>query len=169
MALATVTGQPYDLAVDSRWKHWGKLIRGEQDIKLGEKNGYSLTGPFVRWGETVALERGQFLVLAAESGSRKYATYDYRLIGVGEDGEVAAVSDAAITTLLDDAHLPDAVRAKCANSTLYRYAAYAWAVNQTADAAPAPAGTDPVEAARAALLALSPEQRNRLLTEMLGQ
>ena len=59
MALATVEGNPYGLAVDSRFRCWGKLVRGLQDINLAQKNGYSLTGPFAQWGEVVVLEPGQ--------------------------------------------------------------------------------------------------------------
>lgn len=132
MALATVAAKPYGLEYDSRFKHWGKLILSGSDLDLNAKNGYSLTGPFTRWGETVALEPGQFLVVATEAGSRKYASYQYALVGVNDAGEAAAIDEDAITALLTDAHLPDAVRAKIANSALYRYAAYAWTVQQTA-------------------------------------
>jgi hypothetical protein len=162
MALTTASG--FGLSADSRFKRWGKLVRGPQDIDLQKRNGYSLTGPFVRWGEAVALEPGQFLVLAAESGSIKHHDYDYRLVGVNAAGEAEAIDPYPV---LDEAHLPDAVRAKVANSALYTIAAYCWVQYQTGAAPPQPQATSVLESLWQQIQALPEaeqvELRNRLL------
>lgn len=157
MAVVQVSGNKYDLVTDSRFKKWGKLIRnGEYDLQA--KNGYSLTGAFVRWGESVPLNKGEYLVLAAESGSRKYAAYDYRLVGVDENGEAQEITDTDIDTALANTPLPDDVIAKTANSRLYRYAAYIHVMTRNAM-------DDPLADARAALLALTDNQRRQLFAE----
>ncbi len=110
---------------DSRYKSWAKLIRGPQDVDLGAKNGYSLTGPWVRWTESVALEPGQYLVCAAETGSRKNHTYDYALRTVDQAGEVINGEKDRYTAeewVARCAWATEEQRARAKNSTLYSYA-----------------------------------------------
>jgi hypothetical protein len=117
---------------DSRFKSWGKKVR-PQDVDLSKENGYALGGAWARWDESVALGAGEFLVVAAETGSRASHDYDYALIEGGETArclfngqdkakglpaeEWRALKEAALKDL------PEDQRAKAMNSTLYRFAA----------------------------------------------
>lgn len=153
---------------DGRFRRWGKMVAGRQHIDLAKRNGYSLTGAFLRWGETAPLATGQYLVLASEWGSRTRRDYEYALVGLDGDGQPAPIAEDDITAAIAAAQLPDEVRAKAANSTLYRYAVYCWLATE-ATPQPRPAADAAVETARQALAALSPEDRLALLTEMMGQ
>ena len=173
MAVVTVSGQAWGLATDSRWRKWGKRINGLGQVDLSKSNGYSLTGEFVRWGESVALHPGQYLVLAAESGSAKYHEYSYRLIGVDADDQPIDLTEQVDQVLVGAFESPvpvaDEHRARAKNSWLYSAALYIWLTAQTAPVAGSVSrdADSPIEIARRALAALTPEERVRLLTEVL--
>lgn len=150
------------LSSDSRFRRWGKTILSPQDIDLTKKNGYSLTGSFVQWGDAVALQPGQFLVLAAETGSRNYHDYHYALIGVGADGQPVQVSSSEIWEQIEGSRLTDAAKAAARNSILYSYAAYCYlqmksAVELTAEES----------ALVEQLRALAPERRQAVLAALV--
>jgi hypothetical protein len=152
---------------DSRFKSWAKLIATRGDINLGKSNGYSLTGAWIDWGKSVALTPGQFAVLAAESGSRNDHPYHYALIGVDADDRPHVIRDEAIKAATAEAIVPDAQRAKAANSALYRIALYC-ALQIDAALPEVERGhkeAAEVETARKAIAALTEEQRQTLFAE----
>lgn len=124
MAVLTVSQKlaPEQVSYDSRFKAWAKLIASPAHVELGKTNGYSLTGPFVGWGKSAAVGAGQFLVLAAESGSRARREYKYALVRVNGADEPEVVSAEEIAAAV--AQAPDAQRAKALNSPLYAFAVY---------------------------------------------
>lgn len=124
MAVLTVNRQlaPEQISYDSRFRAWGKLIAKPEHVDLTKSNGYSLAGPFVSWGKNVAVAPGQFVVLAAEAGSRNRHSYTYALVRVNGSDEVEVVSDEEIATVVAEA--PDQQRAKALNNPLYAYAVY---------------------------------------------
>lgn len=109
---------------DSRFKAWAKAIGKRSDLDLAAVNGYAIKSAFTNWGTSVALAPGQFVVLASETGSRARHDYQYALVGIDADDHPFVVDDATIAADLADATIPDAVRAKAANSKLYRIALY---------------------------------------------
>lgn len=125
MAVLTVSQKlaPEQVSYDSRFKAWAKVIASPAHVDLTKTNGYSLTGPFVNWGKSVAVGAGQFLVLAAESGSRANRTYKYALVRVNGADDSEVVSDEEIADAVSSA--PDDQRAKAINSPLYAFAVYA--------------------------------------------
>lgn len=157
MAVVTINSKLANSGIefDSRFRAWAKII--------GTKaNGYSITSGFTNWGKSIALTPDQFVVLAAESGSRARHSYDYALVTVGANDQPVAIDDATIT-----AFIPDAQRAKAANSPLYAIALYC--ALQFDAAMPtverAHRGAAKVAAARPALAALTDEQRQALFAE----
>lgn len=123
---------------DSRWKAWGKKISGPEHLDLNAKNGYSLTGPWVGWDESVSLGEGEFLVIASELGSRKDHPYCYGLImplpptgfpgmihvsesynAICDHGSEKSDIADAISRIQD---IPDEQRARAQNSGLYAMA-----------------------------------------------
>lgn len=111
-----------ELKYDPRWRQWAKRVDGPEHVDLKAKNGYSLTGPFVKWGQAVAMEPGQFLVVASEAGSAKHKAYTYALITVGDDDQPRQVSKDEIDEAV--AAAPDEQKAKALNSRLYAFAVY---------------------------------------------
>lgn len=111
---------------DSRFKSWGKTILQDSDLDLAKDRGYALNGSWVKWDDAVSLGENQFLVVAAETGSRNRHGYEYRLIEGGSTcrrvpgNEMRAVIDGA----LDAGHIVEANVANAKNSPLYRYALY---------------------------------------------
>jgi hypothetical protein len=121
VATIILTNKTAGLDTDSRFRRWGKLIRSADDVDLSAKNGYSLTGPWVRWDEAVALAPGQFLVAAGMTGSRRNCYYIYSLID--HEGRVLKPDAPEVKEVVET--LPDDQKAKALNSTLYAFAAYA--------------------------------------------
>jgi len=119
----------WGLDTDSRWKKWAKLIRSIDDIDLSKANGYSLTGPWVGWTDSVALGEGQYLVIAAESGSRANHPYSYEMI-IGGGDELRAddhiARNADIDAALAAGKINEQMRAAAQNSCLYSFALWAW-------------------------------------------
>lgn len=109
---------------DTRFKAWGKVIRGATDIALSGTGAYALGGGFVNWGSTVALAPGDFLVLASETGSRASRSYDYALVMATHGGAVT-IPNASVRETVAASALTDQIKASAANNTLYCYAAYA--------------------------------------------
>lgn len=171
MAVVTINAQSVkDLGgyinYDSRFRAWAKVIGKSGDVDLSKTNGYSITSAFVNWGKSVAVQPGQFVVLSAESGSRARHSYSYAVIGVDADDKPFVVDDDAISAAVADATVPDAQRAKAANSDLYRIALYA-DVQMRADQ---PVGTNirnnpAMDAAREAMRALTDDQRAAIVAE----
>lgn len=115
----------WGLTEDSRFKSWGKVLRGPAEVDLSQKDGYSLRGRFVRWNESIALGDGEYLVIAAETGSRNNHAYKYRLVAGGstprriEKEEREAVIEAGRAAGVAEEQI-----ARAKNSTLYAYALY---------------------------------------------
>jgi hypothetical protein len=64
MAVININGKlaGAGLSSDTRFRQWGKLIAKPDHIDLKKANGYSLAGPFLTWGKSVAVAPGQFIV-----------------------------------------------------------------------------------------------------------
>lgn len=104
------------------FKRWGKRVR-PNEVDLSASNGHSLGGEWLTWGRAVALEEGDYLVLAAETGSRANHSYKYRL-GQVRGGELIRIDEGTRDALFAGAPVTDRERANLANSLLYAYAAY---------------------------------------------
>lgn len=141
------------LSNDSRFKSWGKKITCATHVDLAQQNGYSLTGPWVRWDDSVALADGEFLVVAAETGSRASRSYDYRLVAGG--AECRRIEKAERSAALEAAKMAGTISeaqfAQHLNSALYSYALYASL--QIADTVKNTVVSDPEEIARLRTLA----------------
>jgi hypothetical protein len=108
------------LKTDHRFKKWAKTLNpGEVD--LTKKNGYSLTGRFLRWNESVSLNENTLMVCASENGSMKYHSYDYKLI----DYQGNRITPEIRKELIEK-HATDEQKANSINSILYSYACYAY-------------------------------------------
>lgn len=118
-----ITKPSNHLKSDDRFKQWGKLITAA-DIDLAQKNGYSIKGAWVKWGESVSLTPGKFLVCASETGSRASHSYDYALI----DGNNVRVDQdfriAEHDRLLAEGKITEEQRVNAKNSTLYSFALF---------------------------------------------
>jgi hypothetical protein len=114
----------FELTYDSRFRFWGKIVSG---VDLSQKGGYALQGEFFH-GATVIPNRA-WVVVAAESGSRKNHSYEYRLLQ-NHDGTLVRVKHN-IDKLKDE--LPAQVYANALNNTLYAYAARIWYNSQRPD------------------------------------
>jgi len=111
-----ITTPSKQMKADSRFKHWAKLI-GPAQIDLSKRNGYSLGGQWIRWTDQVSVVAPNYLVVAAETGSRKNHGYDYVL--VGENGVVAQEEIDKVVAQADEGR-----RVAAHNSTLYAYALF---------------------------------------------
>ena len=85
MAIISLNEETTGLDYDRRFKQWGKVIRSSEHIDLGKTRGYSITGPWVKWGQSISLKEGQFLIAAAQSGSRNHHSYEYLFLTVKDD------------------------------------------------------------------------------------
>lgn len=166
MAVVTINSKLADVSYDSRFKAWAKVIAKRTDVDLSKTNGYAIASSFVNWGKTVALAPGQFVVLAAESGSRARHEYRYALVTVDADDQPVDVTDR-VDAAIAEATIPDAQRAKAANSVLYRMALYCALQFDAAmpDVERGHKEAAEVDVARKALAALTDEQRETLLAE----
>ena len=178
MAVITINSATTGLTFEAHWKHWGKLAQTGAHVDLNQKNGYSLTGPFVRWGEAIALNPGEYVVAASETGSRRYHGYDYALLTVDEAGGVVVVDPDEIgREATTDERLSERARANAKNSALYAIAAYLrlrLPLSAPAPAVPAAsvervaAALAALEAARVAVEALTTEERPQVLEAVHG-
>ncbi len=112
------------LETDHRFRQWGKLICSKSDLDLSQSNGYSLRGQWVKWGESVSLQPGRWLIAASEYGSRASHSYHYRLIDgngniIDADNQIAVLDQA-----LADGVITEDQRVKAKNSCLYSCALY---------------------------------------------
>jgi hypothetical protein len=121
----------WGLLANSRFKSWGKRVT-KSDIDLEKENGYSLGGEWVRWDESVALGVDEYLVVAAEVGSRKNKKYGYRLVRGGDKCTLVSSTsknDSAkispqVEEWLSRELITEQQYAKAKNSVLYKYALY---------------------------------------------
>jgi hypothetical protein len=118
----------WGLTTDSRFKSWGKKVT-KSDIDLEKEDGYAFGGEWVKWNKSVALGADEYLVIAAEVGSRKNKRYGYRLVrGGNECTLVSSTSSAGIRPQLTEwseyGWITEEQWAKSLNSTLYAYALY---------------------------------------------
>ena len=121
----------WGLTADSRFRSWGKKVT-KSDIDLEEENGYALGGEWVRWDESVALGADEYLVIAAEVGSRKNKKYGYRLVRGGDECALVASTSKSdgigISILIEEwlvcERITEQQYAKAKNSMLYAYALY---------------------------------------------
>ena len=121
--IVKVSGKDIGLIADSRFKSWGKVVRSVADVDLTKNNGFALTAPFVRWGSVEVMQPGQYVVLAAEVGTRAHHNYEYALCRVTENG-LERVDDEALVAMKANVDIPEEYRAKAMASPLYAYALY---------------------------------------------
>lgn len=138
---------------DPRFKRWGKVVTS---VDLTKRGGYAIEGDFVKWGTSLALEPGQFLVLASETGSRANHSYTYGVVYVDKNGEVRAVDWHTFETEVKSLPLTDQQRANANNSDFYKLAV--WIANKMQ-------APDPLLQARQELTKLPVEQRLALFAE----
>ncbi len=129
--MAILTRPKDHLVNDSRFKAWAKSIRSRADLDLTRERGYALIGPWVKYGDTVALEPGEFLVVAAERGSRAHHYYEHLLVGVTVDADGAEMleqfTDTEVYAALEEIpEIKPRALAAARNSALYAFALYAW-------------------------------------------
>ena len=123
---------------DSRFKHWGKVFTCK-DFDESKEKGFALGGKFVPWEASVALGPGQFLVVAAETGSRASHSYDYALVIGGDEAKVVDTSTARKDFIESMRKVfPEAVVAKAMNNTLYKYGLFATWMAIQAEGGPEP-------------------------------
>ena len=121
----------WGLTADSRFKSWGKKVT-KSDINLEEENGYALGGEWVRWDESVALGADEYLVIAAEVGSRKNKKYSFRFVRGGDECTLVSSTNKSdgigISMLIEEwascERITEQQYAKAKNSLLYKYALY---------------------------------------------
>jgi len=163
--IVTVSGKDIGLIADSRFKRWGKTVRSSSDIDLTKNNGYALTSPFLNWGSVEVMQPGQYVVLAAEVGTRAHHNYKYALCRVTESG-LERVDDEALVAMKANVDIPEEYRAKAMASPLYAYALYcAYALKgQGAEQGAEEPGLSAEETELVVrLCALSPERRQAVL------
>lgn len=137
---------------DSRFKSWGKKISGTCHVDLSKSNGYSLTGPWVRWDDAVSLGSGEYLVVAAETGSRASHDYKYRLVVGGETPRRIEKSEreAVISAACADGGVSESQNAQQQNNLLYSYALFISLSSQAQAQAQAQVAADPTDSADSA-------------------
>lgn len=108
---------------DSRFRSWTKKISA-QTIDLRQEGAYALTSDFHGYDKAVALEAGEYLVVAAEQGSRRNVAYKYAL--VGPDGEKIGkeAREPVLVWARERGLISQAQEAKMQNSLPYTYAVY---------------------------------------------
>jgi len=111
--------EQFEMGFDSRFRAWGKIVK---NVDLSQKGGYALQGEFFTPYKAVVISNGAWVVVAAESGSRKNHSYEYRLIQ-NQNGKLIRVKHN-IDKLKDE--LPAQVYANALNNTLYAYAVRIW-------------------------------------------
>ena len=118
------------LKCDARFKHWGKVFTAK-DFDEKKDNGYAIGGKFVRWGDSVSLNAGEFMVCAAETGSRGKHSYDYALVIGGPAARLidrdCLKGDPLWKEFLAkrEATFDETIVAKAKNNTLYRMGLFA--------------------------------------------
>lgn len=107
---------------DSRFRSWGKHVTKRAEIDLTQKGGYAINAGFVRADQAIALGQGQYLVCAAETGSRKSHSYDYALVEGTLDAPrlVEQNEQDALISL----YASEEQQARSLNSDLYRMGLY---------------------------------------------
>jgi hypothetical protein len=131
------------LKYDSRFKHWGKSFNAN-DFDESKEKGYALGGKFVPWNSSVALGPGQFLVVAAETGSRANHSYEYALVIGGDDAKVVDKTTSPWKDFIESMRkvFPEDVVAKAMNNTLYKYGLFATWMALQAEGGPEPEPVD---------------------------
>jgi len=109
--------EEFGLGYDSRFRSWGKVVSG---VDLSQKGGYALQGEFFH-GATV-IPDGAWVVVASETGTRNYHSYEYRLLQNQKGKLVRVMNDPE--SLKNE--LEPQVYANVLNSKLYSYAARIW-------------------------------------------
>jgi len=114
------------LKCDARFKHWGKVFTAK-DFDENKDNGYAIGGKFVRWGDNVSLNAGEFMVCAAETGSRGKHSYDYKLVVGGPTARVIEPEDPLWKEYLAarTATFAEPIVVKAKNNSLYRMGLFA--------------------------------------------
>jgi hypothetical protein len=109
--------EEFGLRYDSRFRSWGKVVSG---VDLDQKGGYALQGEFFN-GATV-IPDGAWVVVASETGTRNYHSYEYRLLQNQKGKLVRVLNDPE--SIKNE--LAPQVYANALNSKLYAYAARIW-------------------------------------------
>jgi hypothetical protein len=127
MPAGTVVTTPCDIAQelgfewDGRFRHWARIIMG---FDANVEGGYALAGTWVRWTEHMALADGVWVVLGAETGSRKTQSYHFALVHREAGRNVQVKVSKALDQYLTEGAVTPEERAKAANSLLYAYGLY---------------------------------------------
>lgn len=113
---------------DTRFKSWGRTIKTAADVDISKERGYALSGEWVKWTASVAVGDNEFLVAAAETGSRARRGYSYQLVEGSTSGECRVVEGDEMRAVIDGAleagQIDEGHVAKSKNSELYLYALY---------------------------------------------
>jgi len=109
--------EQFGLGYDSRFRAWGKIV---SNVDLSQKGGYALQGEFFH-GATVIPNRA-WVVVASETGSRNYHSYEYRLLQ-NQNGKLVRVLNDPESIKNE---LSPQVYANALNNKLYSYAVRVW-------------------------------------------
>jgi len=140
---------------DSRYKAWGKKVTADRVNLTARSGGFALGGDWAKWDDSVAIGNGEYLVVAAETGSRKSHSYRYRLIAGGEVARLIeeAERQAVIAAALAAGDITEGDMARQENDRLYEYALYISLVCSQTNVSPCePNRTEELKAERAKLL-----------------
>jgi hypothetical protein len=116
--------EQFEMGYDSRFRAWAKIVSG---VDLSQKGGYALQGEFFH-GATV-IPDGAWVVVASETGSRNYHSYEYHLLQ-NQNGKLVRILNAPETIKNE---LAPQVYANALNSKLYSYAVRIWYNSQRSD------------------------------------
>jgi hypothetical protein len=118
-----ITSPSNYLKNDSRFKSWAKVASKSQ-VDLSQTGGYAIGGQWVEWNDSVSLDSGEYLVVAAETGSRANHYYSYRLIN--GDGNRVELEERIVVLdrALESGVITEKQRVNAKNNTLYSYALY---------------------------------------------
>lgn len=110
------------LRADRRFTRWARVTRPEE-IDLNQTGAYALGGRFVRYDAPVVLDDGEYLVVYAETGTRRYRSGRV-IVAAVRDGTVRIVDRNAIRQAAKHPGLPDTVAEKAARNPAYAAAVY---------------------------------------------
>lgn len=118
----------HGLEQDRRFRSWARVIRNKEDLDLSREGGNAILSDFVNFNKTIAVEPGQFLLIAAETGSVKYHSYSYRFFKVAEDNTVQKISKPERLAFFESRkdEISEEFLAKAENSIPFAWALYSY-------------------------------------------
>jgi hypothetical protein len=123
----TVVTTPCDVAKelgfewDARFRHWARVLAG---FDPNAEGGYSLAGEWFNWTEHMALSDGAWVVLGAETGSRKCHPYHFALVHRENGRNVRYKVYNTLHQCYDEGIITPEEWAKASNSLLWAYGLY---------------------------------------------